>query len=122
LVYGDDPRNIFPVKIASTESVGTLKKVIKEENPESFHGVDARSLHLWHVSIPIDAGFREKVKKVALTDEEELSAVEYLTDVFSRVVIVICCPPPNPVQGTLIGRIYPFNILNRSRSTVPETR
>jgi hypothetical protein len=29
LVHGDDPRNVFPVKITSTESVGTLKDTIK---------------------------------------------------------------------------------------------
>lgn len=50
------PAMYFPSKC--TESVGTLKKVTKEENPESFHNFDARSLVLWNVfSIAVDDDF-----------------------------------------------------------------
>jgi len=72
-----------------------------EENPASFHDVDARSLHIWNVSIPIEADFNHNVKKVELRDEEELSAVDSLADVFSDVLsrknlhIIIRCPPRN---------------------------
>jgi hypothetical protein len=101
LVHGDDPRNIFPVKIASTESVGTLKKAIKEENPASFHDVDARSLHIWKVSIPVEAYLKENVGEVELGDGAELSPVEVLSDVFSPIPtqkhlhIVVLYPLPD---------------------------
>jgi hypothetical protein len=80
-----------------------------EENPASFHDVDARSLHIWNVSIPIEADFNDNVKKVELRDEEELSAVDSLADVFSDVParkdlhIVVCCP----LQGTMTGCVFP---------------
>lgn len=31
-VLGDDPNRIFPVEIAGTKTVGSLKKAIKDEN------------------------------------------------------------------------------------------
>ncbi|OAX42494.1 hypothetical protein K503DRAFT_766761 [Rhizopogon vinicolor AM-OR11-026] len=33
-LVGNDPHNIFPVKIQSSVSVGTSKEVIKEKKPE----------------------------------------------------------------------------------------
>jgi Crinkler effector protein N-terminal domain len=42
---GDDPRHVIPIKIASSETVGTLKKAIKVEIKHSF-----KSLDLWKVS------------------------------------------------------------------------
>ena len=50
-VIGDPHTRVFPVKILNTETVGSLKKVIKDENPESFSNVDARSLDLWKVRV-----------------------------------------------------------------------
>jgi hypothetical protein len=35
-VIGDDPRHVIPIKIASSETVGTLKKAIKDEIKHSF--------------------------------------------------------------------------------------
>ena len=46
-VFADDPDRVFPAKIAREESVGALKKVIKEENPDLG---PARTLDLWKVS------------------------------------------------------------------------
>ena len=81
-VHDDDPNHVFPVKIARTESVGTLKDAIKDKNPESFHNVDARSLNLWNVSIAHDDGFQENVGKV-VREQTKLSPVDQLSDVFS---------------------------------------
>jgi len=57
LVQGNGPRNVFPVKIGSHESVGTLKKLIFDDRNYVFKGVDADTLFLdtlvlWKVSIP----------------------------------------------------------------------
>jgi hypothetical protein len=114
-VLGEDPHRVFPVRIVATASVrvGTLKKVIKDEKKPAFDHVPADTLVLWKASIPVDAAFKENVKKVTLRDEEELSAVDNVADVFSDVLarkdlhIVICCPPPNPLQGASIGCVSP---------------
>ncbi|KAF8322897.1 uncharacterized protein EI90DRAFT_3077263 [Cantharellus anzutake] len=72
LICGGDANNIFPVKIASTESVGTFKKAIKEEKKVNLEHVDADSLTLWRVCIPVDYNF-ENAKGIDLKNEEMLS-------------------------------------------------
>src|ERR1700720_5055208 len=49
-VHGDEPQNVFPVKIARDETVGALKKAIKEEKKPLFDHIPADSLELWKVS------------------------------------------------------------------------
>jgi hypothetical protein len=66
LVRGEDRDSIFSVTVARTQSISALKKAIKKENPEAFRGVDARSLHVWSVSIPVDPNFEENESKVDL--------------------------------------------------------
>ena len=81
-VFGDDATQVFPVNIMNTESIGTLKKAIKEENPQAFHNIDARSLAVWKVSIPVDRGLQESLANLDLTDETSLSPVDDLLEVF----------------------------------------
>jgi len=81
-VHDDDPRHVFPVKIARTESVGTLKKAIKEEKKVTLEHVDADSLRLWKVSIAVNSGFKEDLRKVELRDDDALSPVDRLSKVF----------------------------------------
>jgi hypothetical protein len=50
MVFGDDLKSIFQVKISATEPVSALKKVIKEEKRHAFQDVDADALRLWKVS------------------------------------------------------------------------
>jgi hypothetical protein len=45
-VLGDAPRHVFPVKIASLETVSYLKKAIKDEKKHIFNDADADSLDL----------------------------------------------------------------------------
>ncbi|KIM73122.1 hypothetical protein PILCRDRAFT_733222 [Piloderma croceum F 1598] len=105
-VHDDDPRHVFPVKIARTESIGTLKKAIKEEKKVALEHVDAEALRLWKVSIPVNGGFKENVSRVELKDEDELSPVDTLSDVFSEVParkhlhIIVLCSPPNAAEHT----------------------
>jgi len=40
-VLGDDTQGVFPVKIASSETVGTLKEAIKDKITHSFDDLDA---------------------------------------------------------------------------------
>ena len=82
-VLGDDVSQVFPIKIANTESVGTLKKVIRDENSESFHDIDARSLTLCKVSFPVDRHLHQRLASIDITDGTSLSSVDDLVDVFS---------------------------------------
>jgi hypothetical protein len=60
-VLGDDPNRVFPIKIDSTESVGTLKKVIKDKKKPDFDQVPADALKVWKVSIPVDENFNKNL-------------------------------------------------------------
>jgi len=85
LVLGDDSSHIFSVKIASTESVFTLKKAIRDEKNNAFQHVDADSLILWKVSIPVGSEFQDKFSELILDDTKSLSAVDRLSNIFSDV-------------------------------------
>jgi hypothetical protein len=104
-VFDDDPSQVFPVKIAITESVGTLKKTIKEKKKPSLHHVDPDALTLWKVSIPVNVGFNQNVKKVELRDEEALSPVDRLSKVFfvqpedGHLHIIVRSPPAGKSTG-----------------------
>lgn len=50
-VLGDDPQRVFPVKIASSETVGGLKDAIKDKMKPEFDHAAANSLILWKVSM-----------------------------------------------------------------------
>ena len=100
LIDGDDASHIFPVKIAMTESVGTLKKLIKEEKKVVLEHIDPDALKLFKVSITVDAGFKENVGKVELRDEE-LSSVVRLSKLFAvdpegghLHILIVSDPPP----------------------------
>lgn len=49
LFYGDDPLSSFPVRIAGTDTVSTLKDVIKGQNPATFRDFGIPSFGLWKV-------------------------------------------------------------------------
>jgi hypothetical protein len=102
LISDIDPSHTFPVKIVRTKSVGTLRKAIMEENPESFHnGVDARSLALWNVSLADNDNFEENVGKFECVDEEALKPMTILNQIFPEppevrhLHIIVRLPPPS---------------------------
>ncbi|KAG1738714.1 hypothetical protein EDB19DRAFT_2039530 [Suillus lakei] len=77
-ILGDDPDQIFRVKIAWTKAVYDLKKLIKEKKHE-FDGVDANTLQLWKVDIN-----PEKERKLDLPhDAKELKPLTRLSKVFT---------------------------------------
>jgi hypothetical protein len=82
-VHGDDPRNVFPVRIARTDTVGMLKKAIKEEKKVALEHVDADVLKVWKVDVAVDDGFTENARQVELRDEKALSPVDPLSDHFT---------------------------------------
>ena len=54
LVLGDDASRTFPIKIAKSDTVGDLRKLIKDENTPAFDHVPANTLVLWKVSILVN--------------------------------------------------------------------
>jgi len=80
LVLGEPRNRIFPVKIAGIESVGALKKAIKDEEKHTFQHIDADALVLWKVSFLVDESLEEKLGNVV--HEQSLSPVEDLSAVF----------------------------------------
>jgi hypothetical protein len=72
-ILGDPQERIFPVKIASTESVGGLKKAIKAEKSPEFDAFAADALDLYQVSIPIH-NFDAKLANARSPEEVEGSA------------------------------------------------
>jgi hypothetical protein len=45
-LQGDDTSHVLSVEIANNKLISALKDAVKDKNPESFHGVNALSLHL----------------------------------------------------------------------------
>jgi len=106
LVLGDDPRHVFPVKVATIESVGALREAIKDKKKNVFQHVDADALVLWKVSIPVDRNLKGEINNLELPDEESLSPVEELSEIFSGVPIrkhlhIIVRSPPNSESQSL---------------------
>jgi hypothetical protein len=81
-VLGDSANNTFPVKIARTESIGTLKESIKTKNSPVFNHIPAHQLVLWKVSIAFDRNIQETIHELGLTDEGSLLPVDELSEIF----------------------------------------
>lgn len=87
-----DQRNcIFQVKIAKTESVGSLKEAIKEKKYPTFQHIGACALYLWKVSEVIDQNLKNNLQKANFPERDSLSPVNKLSKVF----------PNLPVKGHL---------------------
>jgi hypothetical protein len=50
-VLGDDTSSIFPISIPLAGTVGTLKKLIKEDKKPQFDVIPADRINLWQVSL-----------------------------------------------------------------------
>jgi len=63
LVFGDNQSQVFPVKIAATESVGTLKNLIKDKKKAAFDHIPADTLDIFKVSFPVDDDLDATLKR-----------------------------------------------------------
>jgi hypothetical protein len=71
--FADASRRRKRERVSSwNKTVGALKKVIKDENSHSFHGIDARNLTLWRVSIPSTRQLAKNVIELNLNDRDPL--------------------------------------------------
>ena len=66
----------FPIDIVPSETLGELKKRIKNENPNSLNNVDAKDLKLWKVDKPSikDINPGDLTKDISWTRFEKLIA------------------------------------------------
>ncbi|KAG5651228.1 hypothetical protein H0H81_009377 [Sphagnurus paluster] len=81
-VLGDPSQSIFEVKITAEETVGDLKKAIKEKKKRAFDDIDAKSLVLWRVSVPCSQSIKHDVEELNFADKKSLQPYEILSDVF----------------------------------------
>jgi hypothetical protein len=65
LVSGDDPDGILTMEIGKTKNVGTLKKAIKDENKHLFQHVNAKTLVIQKVSLPVDESLKENLINIS---------------------------------------------------------
>ena len=73
--------NVFPIRISGTETIGFLKKAIKNENAVCFHDVDANNLTLYKVSMPWNNDLVWTLENQGF--QQALPPLEILSDVFS---------------------------------------
>ncbi|KIK75412.1 hypothetical protein PAXRUDRAFT_492504 [Paxillus rubicundulus Ve08.2h10] len=120
-VLGGDSWNIFCVDIDQTETVGTLKDLIKNQMPIAFRNVDANNLVLWKApeSLLCESNtFKEMIDCLNLQDEKCLHPVKKLSRIFSYpeseylhiiikapVFMVLCW-----IRGQPTTSIHQFNI------------
>ena len=99
LVLGDDASRTFPIKIAKSDTVGSLRKLIKEEKSHTFQHVDADTLVPWKVSILVNRSLTQNLSNCTFADESSLLPVDELSEVFSdspaqrHLHIVVSAPP-----------------------------
>ncbi|KIJ14751.1 hypothetical protein PAXINDRAFT_155885 [Paxillus involutus ATCC 200175] len=125
LVLGGGRKNVFPVKIDKTETVGALRKLIKGEYPITFRDVEAANLVLWQAPESLrcdDNAFKETIKGLDLQDDHSLLPVKRLSQIFPQTPnpdhLHIFVQPPTSVQHRQVedeGDIW--TELNASKSS-----
>jgi len=99
LVLGDDLSHIFTIEIPDIKTVGTLKDRVKDKKKPAFDHIPADNLALWKVSCPVNRSLNGILGKLEFVDEESLSPVDGLLEVFPKspvrkhLHIVVKAPP-----------------------------
>ena len=57
LVFGDTARHVFSVKALMTESIATVKELVKSKKL-AFRDIDADTLQLWKVSVAYQSVYK----------------------------------------------------------------
>ena len=80
LMRGDTPaaKRAFPVEIARSRLVGSLKEQIIQKKPNRFKDTDADELTLWGVSIPLDDNADNMLGQLVFEDNEDKGIRELL--------------------------------------------
>jgi hypothetical protein len=98
-VLGEKSTRIFSVEIDGKKNVEDLKRAIKEEKMAFAH-IDADSLDVWDVSIPIDddTNFNAQVEDQKLCERTPMRSTRKLSTTFAKLDgetlhVVIKAPP-----------------------------
>src|ERR1700747_2126061 len=86
-VIGENPQNVFSVKISKQDTVSDLKKAIKAEKRRALRDIDADALLLWSISIPYTSQLAENVEKLELDERDVLSPLDDLSKVFKGTFV-----------------------------------
>src|SRR5688500_10442317 len=82
LVQGDAIKNSFPIDTSGCETIGHLKKAIKDAKQNAFCGIDANQLTLWRVDI---IQIKENQEMIIKEHEgEELHSFKSVGDYFQK--------------------------------------
>jgi hypothetical protein len=101
--------NAFEVDTEKGHSVSRLKKVIKEEKPNDFAGIDANNLKLWKVEISGDHD--DQLRTLILQDSNQLSALNDIGDYWStsppkkHIHVIIKLPCKCLVQSVIFRHL-----------------
>ncbi|KAG1870605.1 hypothetical protein DFJ58DRAFT_763762 [Suillus subalutaceus] len=120
-VLGDDPKfHSFPIKIARTESVSRLKKLIKEEKRPEFDAVAADRLQLWNAAnLTVDDTLESNVRR-DIEHKLPLLPLAELSEVFSSLpeeghLHVVVQRPPAGISRSLLPLSYSERVVQESR-------
>lgn len=113
LVLGESHNEVFPVEIAPTKSVGSLKEVIKQKTIRLFNHIDAKDLRLWKVSEVVDDNLENNLETANLPGQRTLSTIDKLSQVFDLPVgdhlhIVVGRPAGGELCCFLVDDFFPF--------------
>ncbi|KAF8977857.1 hypothetical protein BGZ46_007074, partial [Entomortierella lignicola] len=94
----DKDATVFPVEVAVDDSIGGLKKRIKEEKPIDLSDVDADKLSLWKISIP------SAPKRIITLDNLEAEDKTELDDSTADISELFDQDPPKNTIHIIIER------------------
>ena len=77
----------FPVDMVPKETVGELKKRIKNENPNTLNHVDTKDLELWKMDMPDD----RKIDSSGLNDENALKPTRKISNYWNEKTLPENC-------------------------------
>src|SRR5213080_2518600 len=87
LIYGDDPTQCaFPIKVSITDTVGDLKKLIKDKKASDFNDITVDKLMLWRVNIPQDELATLDPKTDVEKLDNKLSPLDEIQDIYTKGV------------------------------------
>ena len=78
-------RNALSIEVASPKNVSALQEAIQKQKQHAFKGVDADAPILWSVSIPVDVLLEGDPRIIGLIEDQFLSPLEELSEVFSSL-------------------------------------
>jgi Crinkler effector protein N-terminal domain len=83
LVHGDDPtQHVFEVKVIKTDTIASLKDLIKNKKTPEFDDISSDKLILWKVNIPHDDLGTLDLSRGIKTIGEKLSPFHKVSKVF----------------------------------------